>query len=170
MVSNLSNDLVAAGIGAASAIVVDVALAYAPIPSAWSSGWGQVLTQGVGAILVGMAAGMIGGNRMGALATVGGLTVTAYGALQLALGPTIGTSIRGFGGLADFRDYGRMGAYMGRPGPAAGALPNPQRVGAYMGPGARLAAPATNLAKKQMGAYMARQQMGRFAGFGGGNF
>lgn len=164
MVSNLSQDLIAAGIGAASAVVVDVALAYAPIPSAWGSGWGQVLTQGVGAILVGMAAGMIGGQRMGALATVGGLTVTAYGALQLALGPSLGSHIRGFGGLADFKDYSRMGAYMGRP---AAALPNPGKVGAYMGPAARLApAPATNLAKKQMGAYMARQ-MGRFAG---GNF
>lgn len=182
MTANLSQDLIAAGIGAASAVVVDVALAYAPIPAGWASGWGQVLTQGVGSILVGMAAGMIGGQRMGALATVGGLTVTAYGALQLALGPTVGQNIKGFGGLADFSDFGRMprrvGAYIA-PNPglpvlstAGGARARTMsgvrgRVGAYM-PGARLApAPTTALAKKQIGAYMRSSAMGRFSGFGG---
>lgn len=172
MAGDLQQDLVAAGIGAASAVALDVALAYAPIPAAWTTGWGQVLVQGVGAVALGMVASMMVGRRTGSLVTIGGLTVTGYGALQLALGPTIGQNVRGFGGLADFRDYGRMGAYMGRPAPAA--LPNPAakgRVGAYMGPAARLApAPATSLARKQMGAYMAnRAQMGRFAGFGGFN-
>ena len=169
-VPNLEQDLVAAGIGAASAVALDVVLAYTPVPAAWSSGWGQVLVQGLGSILLGMLAGAVTDKRTASMVTIGGLTVTGYGALQLALGPTIGQNIKGFGGLADFSDYGpmgRVGAYMGNP---QRALPAPagRRVGAYMAPGARLApAPTTSLAKKQMGAYMRSQQMGRFSGFNG---
>jgi hypothetical protein len=168
MVPDLTQDLTAALIGAGSAIALDVILAYAPIPANLSTGWGQVLVQGVGSVALGALASMAAGRRTGTLVTIGGLTITGYGALQMALGPTLGSHIRGFGGIADFSDYGRMGAYMGRP--AAAALPNPGRVGAYMGPAARLsaqpAAPTTSLARKQMGAYMRSQAMGRFNGFG----
>jgi hypothetical protein len=174
MVADLTNDLVAAAIGAGSAVALDVALAYAPIPAAWSTGWGQVLVQGAGSVVLGMLAGMVTDKRTASLVTIGGLTVTGYGALQLALGPTLGQNIKGFGGLADFSDFrgGRVGAYMANPQASLPApMPAGKRVGAYM-PGARLA-PGGSLQAMQMGAYMRSKSMGAFNGFGGlqpGNF
>lgn len=168
---SVQHDLVPALVGGAGAVGVDVALAYAApyLPAMLQSGWGRLLAQTGAAIGVGMAAGALVDKRTGAAVMAGGLVVTAYSGLRQALAPTLGQSIKGLSGLADFADYTRSGwdgaaltqapqlsAYM-----PAGAYMRSPRLGAYM-PQGRLgymnpAAVLTGIRNKQMA----------LAGFGG---
>lgn len=154
---------VPAGIGAASAVALDVALAYLPLPAAVQTGWGNMLAKIGLAIGAGFAIGHFTSRRTGALVAGGALTVYGYEAIKMALAPTLGASVKGLSGLADFADYSSVGvgAYM----PAQGGM------GAYMNPAPMLAAPsvprsagpAATLRAKQvagLSAYMARSRAG----------
>lgn len=154
----MSNNLVPAGIGAGGAILADISLAYLPLPSFLQTGIGNTLAKVLAAIGVGFVVGKAAGKNNGHLATAGGLTIVAYSTLKSYLAPTLGTSVKGLSGLADFADYrigpeGAFGAYM-RPGAVA---PFSTGMGAYMSPGAStlsLSRAPSSLQAKQMGAYM----------------
>lgn len=148
--------LVPAGIGAVSAVALDVIVAYLPLPTTIQTGWGNIAIKALGAVGLGVVAGMVAGKKNGLLVGAGALTVVGYDAVKAALAPTLGTSIKGLSGLADFADFNDVGvgAYMNQPG----------QIGAYMNPAAMLtgpaaAMPAATLRAKQvaglrMGAYM----------------
>jgi hypothetical protein len=161
------HDLTAAAIGAGGAVLTDVAMAYAApyLPQSLQTGWMNILTRAAVAVGVGFAAGKVVGRDTGKAIAAGGLIVVAYSGLKQALAPTLGTSIKGLSGLADFGDYrpaysgesvsmvgAGMGAYMGSP-----------RLGAYMSPGSVVMPGGSPIRAKQMGAYM------RMGGFGGGS-
>jgi hypothetical protein len=123
--------LVPAGIGAVSAVALDVIVAYLPLPATVATGWGSIAVKAVGAVGLGFLAGMVAGKRNGVLVGAGALTVVGYDAVKAALAPTLGTTIKGLSGLADFGDYTSMGAYM----------QSGQPLGAYMNPGSFVAGP-----------------------------
>lgn len=144
-------------IGAGGAVATDVAMAYLPLPTILQSGWANILTRAAVAVGVGYVAGMVTSTRIGQEVGAGGLIVVAYSALKQALAPTLGTSIKGLSGLADFGDYtpayssfpigstygmAGMGAYMRSPGmgaymqPRLGSFGGGGGMGAYMNPAA----------------------------------
>lgn len=140
---SLKADLVPALVGGAGAVGVDIALAYASpyLPAFLTSGWGRLLAQTAAAVAVGMAAGAAIDKRTGAAVTAGGLVVTAYSGLRQALAPTLGQSIKGLSGLADFSDYtnsGWSGVNAVSAPPLSAYMPNGayMRAGAYMPQGA----------------------------------
>lgn len=143
-----SDLLVPALLGGAGGIGVDVGLAYATfLPASLTSGWGRIAVQIAAALGIGYVAGMAFGKRTGTAVAAGGLTITAYSALRQVLAPTLGNSIKGLSGLADFSDYraawpGEL-AVGGSPTAYAGGL------SAYM-------------PRQPMGAYMARRPMGAY--------
>ncbi len=139
-VKGLLGDFIPAGVGGVSAVGLDVALAYIPLPAMLQSGWGNWITRIAGSIGLVLAAGMVAGKRNGEMVTVGALTVTLYSIIRAVLSSTVGANVKGLAGLADFKDFG-VGAYM-QPGMAGvGAYMNPQ-MGAYMNPGSVISAPA----------------------------
>lgn len=150
---------VPAVIGAAGAIGVDVALAYLPVPAALQTGYANLALKIAAAIGGGYLVGRFTSRRTGAAVAAGALTVYGYDALKQILSNTVGSSIKGLSGLADFQDFSSVGvgAYMARPG-----------VGAYMNPAAMLtgpsgSAPGASLKAKQMAglaAYMGRNRGG----------
>lgn len=101
----ITGALVPAAIGGAGAIGLDVALAYIPLPAMLQAGWGRVAVQLVGAFGLGFIASKVAGRHNGQLVAAGALTVTAYSALKQVLAPTLGQSVKGLSGLADFSDY-----------------------------------------------------------------
>jgi hypothetical protein len=168
-VGGIGRDLTGALIGAGGAIGTDIAMAYAApyLPAALQSGWLNVITRAAAALGVGFLAGKVAGRDTGKAVAAGGLIVVAYSGLKQALAPTLGSSIKGLSGLADFGDYAPaysqssaamvgagMGAYMP---PRLGAYMQP-RLGAYMNPGSMVS--ASPLAARQ-------RQMAGFGGFGG---
>jgi len=176
----IEHQLVPALIGGGGAIGVDIGLAYLSpyLPAFLQSGWGRILAQVGGAVGIGLVAGKIGGRDTGKAAMAGALVITAYSALRQVLAPTLGTSIKGLSGLADFSDYtptnwsggyavgANMGAYLG-----------PARMGAYMrqpGMGAYLtsenAPPRIGMGAYAPGSFLTKQRMGAYmpaSGFGG---
>lgn len=149
----LTAAIVPAAIGGAGAVGLDIALAYLPLPAALQTGWGNYATKIAGSFAVGYLGGMALGKEKGHLITAGALTVSLYTILRALAQQSLGTSVKGLSGLADFRDYRRsaMGAYMDPATvirrPATGAVPartaisaQPARMGAYM--------------QRPMGAYM----------------
>lgn len=160
--------LVPAGIGAASAVALDVITAYIPLPASVATGWGNVAVKAVGAVALGFVAGMVAGKRNGVLVGAGALTVIGYDAIKMALAPTLGTTIKGLSGLADFGDYNSMGAYMAN-GQMGAYMPQ----GAYMNPAAfvqptALPAPAMHPATAALASFRAKQAAasGGMSGFG----
>lgn len=158
----LTGSVVPALIGAGGAIATDVAMAYLPLPTQLQAGWMNILTRAAVAVGVGYVAGVAVNKQVGKEVAAGGLIVVAYGALKQALAPTLGASIKGLSGLADFGDYtpsvsggygdtglmtggAGLGAYMRAP---MGAYMRP-RLGAYMNPGSIL----TGIRAKQMAGY-----------------
>lgn len=166
----LTHDVTAALVGAGGAVLTDVGMAYAApyLPASLQSGWLNVLARAAMALGVGFVAGKVVGRDTGKAVAAGGLIVVAYSGLKQALAPTLGTSIKGLSGLADFGDYrpaygGESLAMVG--GGGMGAYMQP-RIGAYMSPGSVLApANVSPLRAKQMGAYM----RGGLGSFGGGS-
>lgn len=149
-----THEIVAATIGGAGAIGVDVGLAYASsyLPAFLQSGWGRIGAQVLGAVAIGYGAGALAGRETGKAALAGALTITAYSALRQVLAPTLGGSIKGLSGLADFADFtptNWSGGYA--VGSNLGYVP--RRVGAYMPNGAYMANP-------RMGAYMQQGRLG----------
>ncbi len=164
----LGHQVVPALIGGAGAIGVDIGLAYlAPyLPAFLQSGWGRIGAQVAAAVGLGFGAGKLIDRETGK-------AVTAYSALRQALAPTLGASVKGLSGLADFGDYSPsnwsgqyavgsnlsaympQGAYMRQGAYSAGApIRSFQPVGrlGYMNPGSFL--------QKQMGAYMPQSGLG----------
>jgi hypothetical protein len=164
----LEQQLVPALIGGGGAIGVDVGLAYLSpyLPGFLQSGWGRIAAQVLGAVGIGFIAGKVAGRETGKAALAGALTITAYSALRQTLAPTLGTSVKGLSGLADFSDYSPASNWSG--GYAVGSnLSAYMPAGAYMktGPGMGMGRlgymnPGSFL-QKQMGAYMPT------SGFGG---
>lgn len=165
----LGHEVTGALIGAAGAIGTDVAMAYLPLPAQLQTGWMNLLTRAAVALGVGYVAGKVAGPSTGRAVGAGGLIVVAYSGLKQALAPTLGTSIKGLSGLADFGDYSPASygnAAVGMVGGGLGAYMQP-RLGAYMNPAAILSpggAGASPIRQKQMGAYM-RSGMGSFASY-----
>lgn len=174
-IRGVTGSIMPALIGAGGAVATDVAMAYLPVPATLQSGWLNILTRAAVAIGVGFVAGAVTNKQLGKEVAAGGLIVVAYSGLKQALAPTLGTSIKGLSGLADFGDYraavpygseatvmsgGGMGAYMQ---PRLGAYMQP-RLGAYMNPAAFVgggsAAAASPITQRQR----AFSGFGRFAG------
>jgi hypothetical protein len=149
----LTAALVPAAIGGAGAVGLDILLAYIPLPATFQSGWGNYAAKLAGSFGIGYLGGMALGKEKGHLITAGALTVSLYTILRALAQQSLGTSVKGLSGLADFRDYRRagMGAYMD---PATVV-----RTGAI----GRMAQ-AAPIAARPMGAYMARP-MGRLGAY-----
>lgn len=135
-------------VGGTAAVGLDILLAYVPFPAAWSTGWYNYFLKILGSLGLGWVAGALTTKRTGQMVAIGALTVSMYSIIAALAAGTIGSRVRGLGGLADFRDYRRMGAYMNpRMGaylrPRMGAiLPGMRRpLGAYMNPGAVITRP-----------------------------
>lgn len=139
---SLKQDLMPALIGGAGAVGVDVALAYAApyLPAFLQSGWGRLLAQTAAAVGVGMIASKAIDKRTGSAVMAGGLVVTAYSGLRQVLAPTLGGSVKGLSGLADFADYQRSG-WEGGSLTQAPALSAYMQQGAYMPQGAYMRSP-----------------------------
>lgn len=169
---SLTGSFMPALIGAGGAIATDVAMAYAApyLPAAVQTGWGNTLVRAAAAIGVGFIAGKVAGREIGKEVAAGGLIVVAYSALKTALAPTLGTSIKGLSGLADFGDYSPAYSAQnsGMVGAGMGAYMQP-RMGAYMAPRGGLGAymnPAA-LVSGASASPIRNKQLGRFGGFGG---
>lgn len=161
-VRGLSGSLMPALIGAGGAIGTDIAMAYAApyLPASLQSGWLNILARAGAAIGVGYIAGMVSNRTVGKEVAAGGLVVVAYSALKQALAPTLGQSIKGLSGLADFGDYSPAVSYGNQPaammGSGMGAYMQPRmgaymqpRLGAYMNPAAVLSPGVSPVAMKQ---------------------
>jgi hypothetical protein len=164
----LGHQVIPALIGGAGAIGVDIGLAYLSpyLPAFLQSGWGRIGAQVAAALGIGLGAGALIDKETGKAVMAGALTITAYSALRQALAPTLGASIKGLSGLADFSDYtpstnwsggyavgSNLSAYMGptRSAPGVGAY---MRQGAYMPQGRLGYMNPGSFLQKQMGAYM----------------
>lgn len=138
----LTNTLVPAAIGGAGALGVDLALSYMPgLPEWFSTPTGKIVARVVGAIGVGVIAGMLTNRRTGALVTSGALTVTAYGAIKSFAVQTFpqlaGISPPEYGDFSDTRlgyldPAPRLGAYMQRNVGVGAYMQRNTGVGAYM--------------------------------------
>jgi hypothetical protein len=110
-----------AGTGALGAVLLDVLLAYVPVPDNLKSGILGTVTKAAGAIALGFGAGKVFGKRTGVLFTGGALTVIAYQLVRQLAADSLGDKVKGLSGYADFVDYqgsagggqvNGMGAYM----------------------------------------------------------
>lgn len=157
---SIMGDLTPAAIGGAGAVGLDILLAYIPLPATFQTGWGNYLAKIAGSFGLGMIAGAVTDKRKAEMVTVGALTVSLYTIIRSLAQQTIGTSVKGLSGLADFKDYSvrpGMGAYMQ---PRLGAYMNP---GTMLRPGTMVQAPTTPggvIRTRQMGAYMRGSRAG----------
>ena len=134
----LSDYLLPAGIGAVSAVALNIAWGYiAPnLPESVQSGMGALAAQAGVVIVAGavLSRAMPRHNRGITAGVVGALTVVAYSAAtQLLSGSGFGVS-----GLHDYRRYRRVGnlnAYMRMPGASPMALPARPGSGGVRAPG-----------------------------------
>jgi hypothetical protein len=152
--------------GAAGGIGLDVALAYIPLPAALQTGYANSAVRIAGAIGIGAVAGMMTTRRTGFMVGAGALTIQLYSIIRGLLASTVGSTVKGLSGLADFKDY-TMGAYMqpALAGPVVRPAGTPRTVGAYMNPAAYVSAASPIVARQRVagfGAYMGNR--GRYAG------
>jgi hypothetical protein len=147
----LMDALIPAAIGGAGAVGVDILLAYLPLPASLQTGWGNYAAKIAGSFAVGYAGGMALGRDKGHQITAGALTVTAYTIVKSLAAQSLGTTVKGLSGLADFRDYRRsaMGAYMDPAAVVRSQMPGPMRASTAI-----TARPQS----RAMGAYMQRQR------------
>jgi hypothetical protein len=129
--STVFDPVIAAGIGGAAAVALDVGLAYLPLPDAIKdSAIAQNVLKLAGAIALGYGASKVMGKERGRLVTTGALTVAAYGAIRdgikRMLPEDLKAKVKGLGGIADYVDYEvptTMGMLQYRPGvPLRGGL------------------------------------------------
>lgn len=141
-VRSVTGEITPAIIGAAGALVLDIGMAYLPLPDMLKAGWGKTVAQLAAALALGFVAAKVPGvtRRTAQVGTLGALTVVAYNAIRPLAAQAIGDKVRGLSGLADFGDFegNTMGAYMNA---APALLPRSPVVNAQTG----------------MGAYMQRQ-------------
>lgn len=126
----LQDYIVPAGIGAASAVVLNIGWGYlAPnLPASVQTGMGALAAQAGVVVVAGavLSRAMPSSSRNITAGVVGALTVVAYSALSSLLS---GTSFA----MGDYRHYRRMGAYMAMPGAGARLLPSPAPARAAVG-------------------------------------
>lgn len=72
------NTLIPAGVGALGAIGLDVAMSYIPLPAQFQTGMWRNLARIVGAVGLGVVAGMVVGRQKGQQVALGALTVASY--------------------------------------------------------------------------------------------
>jgi hypothetical protein len=94
MSSFLNSTLIPAGVGAAGALGVDLALKYANpyLPAFLQTGIGNSLAKIAGAVGVGYIAGKALGKAKGEQAMAGAITVTLYDLLKQNVAPALGLS------------------------------------------------------------------------------
>lgn len=114
--------LVPAGIGAAGALALDLAWGNLPIPASLQTGTLAPVARIAGAVLIGIAVGMVAGKRNGAYATVGAMTVTladlaknwvASSYPAVSLGGYVSPRMGYYGAARQFTNQ-RVGNYVGR--------------------------------------------------------
>lgn len=119
--THVLDPVMAAGIGGAAAVALDVGLAYVPLPeSIKTSAIARNLLKLVGAIALGAGAAKVLGKERGRLVTTGALTVAAYSAIRDGIkraAPDLATKVKGLGGFADLVDD-----YVDYSTPGVGAL------------------------------------------------
>jgi len=134
-----------AAIGATGAIALDVAYGYGAkfLPASLQTGFLPVLVKAAGAIGLGFLARKVVSREKANAATLGALTVVAYGALKPLIAQFAPT-VPGLSGYQDFINYGSsmngVGAYlpgmhgMGfvNPAPVIGAGASSGQMGAYL--------------------------------------
>lgn len=76
------NTLIPSAIGAAGALSLDVLLGFLPLPAAFKSGPMRPIVKLVGAVGIGMIAGMIGQRKMAEQVTAGAVTVVLYDTMK----------------------------------------------------------------------------------------
>jgi hypothetical protein len=139
---NITNELMAAGIGAVGAVALDYLFTnYAPA-SVQSGGMTTNIAQLAGAIALGMVAGMVTDRRTGALVGGGAMTVTVFNIINQYMqssGVGSGQAQGGQGqGQQGYGGSGQMGRYIGRVKGSRMGWVNPARLtrmGRYVGGG-----------------------------------
>lgn len=128
--------LMPAAIGATGALALDVAYGYASpyLPTVLQGKWATLGVKIVGALGIGMLASKTLGRERGRVATLGAVTVVAYGALKSALSQALPT-VPGLSGYMDFVDYSMQSRApgVGFYSPAA-VIPPTSGTGAYLPP------------------------------------
>ena len=82
-VKNFAKDtLIPSGIGAAGALGLDLLLGFLPLPAAIKTGPMRPLVKLVGAVGLGMVAGMVGSRKMAEQVTAGAVTVVLYDTIK----------------------------------------------------------------------------------------
>ncbi len=149
-IRGITHTVMPAAVGATGAIVLDVAYAYAGkyLPASLQTGFLPVLVKTAGAIGLGFLARKVVSREKANAATLGALTVVAYGALKPLLA-SFAPTVPGLSGYQDFIDYGSsmngLGAYLPKPAgmgfyspaPTIGSVPGtqgtvPSQFGAYL--------------------------------------
>lgn len=139
-IRGVSHSVMPAAIGATGAIALDVAYAYAGkyLPASLQTGFLPVLVKAAGAIGLGMLARKVVSRDKANAATLGALTVVAYGAIKPLIAQFAPT-IPGLSGYADFVNYGTsmagMGAYFN---PGGSQIPQNLRGLGFYNPAATL--------------------------------
>lgn len=134
-VKRFMNDaLIPAGMGAAGALGVDLALGYGAsyLPASLQTGLPNTAVRLAGAVAVGYVAGMVGGKKFGEAATAGAITVTLYDLIKGYVKSAVPSlPLSGMGWVSpglQIGGYG-MGAYVGADNAYSGGM------GAYVGVG-----------------------------------
>lgn len=129
-VRGLQHTLMPAAIGAAGAVALDVAYAYATpyLPASMQTGLISSAVKLAGAIGLGFGARKFLGREKGNAIALGALTVTGYGLIKPLIAQFAPT-IKGLSGYADYADYRGVGAYLPRAG--MGAYIQPKAMGYY---------------------------------------
>jgi len=114
----LNDTLIPAGVGAAGALAVDVALGYtaAYIPASFQTGIMHTGVKLAAAVGIGMVAGASMGKKFGEEAMAGAITVTLYDLLKSqvkTMMPTLPLSGYNMGWVSPGMQIGGLGAYVG---------------------------------------------------------
>lgn len=135
------NAIIPAGVGALGAIGLDIAMSYVPLPAQFQTGIWRNVARIVGAVGLGVVAGMVVGRQKGSQVALGALTVVSYSIVRDVVKekfPQLNLSGAETYDYSDLRigyinpaamvTGSGVGAYMNSPVPNSG-------VGAYMGRG-----------------------------------
>lgn len=114
MGSFLSNNVIPAGVGAAGALGLDLALGYFShlLPPSLQQGPLQIGVKIAGAVAIGMIAGSLAGKKFGEEAMSGAITVTVYDIIK-TLAKKNFTSLPLSGGFGWVSPAYQVGAYVG---------------------------------------------------------
>lgn len=129
--------IVPAGIGAAGAVAINVAMGYVNpyLPASLQGGYVGVLVQGAGAVGLGILSKRFLGAERARMVVIGALTVAAYSLLNQLLSGVNAAGIPGVTGtVSDYTPYpmhGMRGLGYVSPAAVVGPTMSP-RMGAYM--------------------------------------